>query len=76
MVRSGTNNSDSNSFGEVVSCVSIDDVESLSSVEIVSGQVLQNGEGTGSHGNIDLAPTDLFLTNWVSDNSFGRGGTA
>lgn len=76
MVRSGTNNSDSDPFGEVVSCIPIDDVESFSSVEIVSRQVFQNCEGTGSHGDVDLAPTDLFLTNWVSDNSFGRGGTA
>ncbi len=76
VVRSGTNNSDSNSLGEVVSCVSIDDVESLSSVEIVSGQVFQNCEGTGSHGDIDFSPTDLLFTNWVSNDSFGRGGTA
>ena len=76
VVGSCADDSDTDAFLLVVAGISIDDVESLSGVEIVPGQVFQYSEGTASHWHVDLAPSDLFFADGVSHNSLGTWGSA
>lgn len=76
MIWPGTDNSNANSFFLVEACITIDNVKSLSCVEIVSGQVLQNSKWAGSHWNVDIAPSNFLLTDRISDNSFGARGSS
>ena len=68
--------SDTDSFFQVEASVTVDDVESLSGVEIVSGEVFEDGEGRGSHWDVDFAPCDLLLTDGIFDDSLGSWRSA
>jgi hypothetical protein len=68
--------SDTDALFQVVASVTVDDVESLSGVEIVSGEVFEDGEGRGSHGDVDFAPSDFFLTDGIFDDSLCSGRSA
>ena len=76
MIGTGADNSDTDSFFEIESSVSVDDVKPLSGVEIISGKVFEDCERTGSHGHVDFSPRDFLLTNGVLDDSFGTGISA
>ena len=76
VVGTGTDDSDTDSLFKVEAGVTVDNVESLSGVEIVSGEVFEDGEGAGSHGDVDFSPGDFLFTNGVLDDSFGVGRSA
>jgi hypothetical protein len=76
MIGTGADDSDTDSLFKVETSVTVDDVKSLSGVEIVSGEIFEDSKGAGSHGDVYFSPGDFLLTNGVLDDSFGIGRSA
>ena len=65
MIWSCANYSNSDSFGFFVTSISVNNINSLSTVEIVSGQIVQHIKRFLLDGNVNLSPSDIFFSDWI-----------
>ncbi len=71
MVGSCADDSDSDSLLLVISGIAVNNVDSLSAVEIVFGNIFDQIERGLSDRHVDFSPADVLLSDWISDDSLG-----